>query len=601
MAERPPLPLVAARELARCLRSFLVLVGVCVGLAAAQIDLEGPKLSPFRGMRAVAGGIEVQVLDERWFALLKLGEVDTATLLSESERLCGPQAWKRLNEDLPALFAAMKKELGTTVDLVLRDLASGEELLLRAVELTRENRRRLMEASRSTAEPPAPRATLRLEDARADLVALGRLLDEEFAYRALREVELARLLAEAALGADPVARSTLLRCVDRVLRAFGDGHSRVAEELPSLPVYLPFLVQEVAGGHVAFQADRSAFVDPEHPFLVAIDSVPLERWLAAARARGTQGSPAMQAREAERGLRYLGDLRVDLGLPAAPKVEVELGGKQGKKALELDCVSRRPTYGAWPRAETRLLEKRFGYLRLASMDDDAAFLASLDAAMERFRDTRGLVIDVRGNGGGTRDALRVLAPYFFAKEEGPRVVNVAALHARGEVAADALADRGLYPESWSGWSNEQRSAIARFAAGFRPSWTLPEGRFSNWRYLVLAREDNPRAFAYRGKVAVLIDRACFSATDVFAAALGEFQRVTLVGEATSGGSGRARPHRLPHSGIELQLSTMASFRPDGVLFEGHGVVPDLALEPEPGDLVGSSDATLERALELLGR
>ena len=116
---------------------------------------------------------------------------------------------------------------------------------------------------------------------------------------------------------------------------------------------------------------------------------------------------------------------------------------------------------------------------------------------------------------------------------------------------------------------------------------------------MLDQKDNEKAFAYDKKVVVLIDRGCFSATDVFAAALGALPNVTLVGEATSGGSGRAAGHRLSKSGVRLQLSTMASFRPDGVLVEGNGVVPDVAVAAEPTDLVGGADAVLQRAFELL--
>lgn len=111
--------------------------------------------------------------------------------------------------------------------------------------------------------------------------------------------------------------------------------------------------------------------------------------------------------------------------------------------------------------------------------------------------------------------------------------------------------------------------------------------------------DNPRALHYGNPVAVLIDRACYSATDIFAVAFSVLPQVTLVGEPTSGGSGRAMDYLLPHSGLRLRLSSMASFRPDGVLFEGNGVAPDVAVETAPGDLIGASDTVLDLAIELL--
>ena len=588
-------------------RLLAVALGLTVLLPGQKELADGPKLSPFRGMRAVEKGIEVQVADDTWYALESVAGVDAGTLLREAERLAGKNAWKRLTEDLPALLAAMGHEVGETVDLKVKDLATKEIRELPAVKMTKENRRRLLQANRNAQAPvieaAAVAATLTAADARADLAELRRLLDEQFAYRALRSVDLEKLMQAAteALGSDPVEGAAFVRIVDRILRAFGDGHTRVDGVPPVSDTFLPFLVQEVAGGHVAFLADRSGLVDAERPFLTAIDGVELGHWLAAAKARATQGSPTMQAREAERLLRDLGDLRAELRVGASEKVTVTVRGKSGTRDVTLATTNRKPAYGTWPRTETRLLDGNLGYLRIAQMAGDAGFLDGLDASMQTFRATKGLVIDVRGNGGGSRDALRRLAPYLLPENGAPVVGNVAAiLLQKGAVAGpDALADRGLYQADWPGWTDAQRTAITQFARGFKPSWKLPAGKFSPWHFLVLDKKDNEKAFAYDKKVLVLIDRGCFSATDVFAAALGALPNVKLVGEATSGGSGRAGGHRLPSSGVRLQLSTMASFRPDGVLFEGNGVVPDVAVSAEPVDLVGGGDAVLQRALELL--
>lgn len=586
--------------------SFGLLALFAAALPAQDIRRDGPPISPFRGMRAVDTGIEVQVLDDTWYSLEKVAGVDTTTLLRESKRLCGDAAWKRITEDLPALLDAMGHPVKDTVDLEVRDLASGKLQKLPAVAMTNENRRRLVEqnrgAERAAESPPSePVGPLSSADARSDLAVLRTLLDERFAYRHLRGVDLDELLAAAneRIGGT-LDRAEFARHVDRILRAFGDGHSRIDGVPSQNRVFLPCLVQEVEGGHVAFRPDRRGFVDDKRPFLVAIDGVPLAKWLAAARARATQGSAAMQSRDSERLLRDLGDLRTDLGVRVDGDVRLTLRGDAGERELELAPATRRPAYGAWPRSETRRIGD-IGYLRLASMDDDAAFLDGLDAAMATFRDTKGLVIDVRGNGGGTRDALRRLAPWLLPKNGPPVVGNVAAvLLDRGEPAStDALADRGLWPVEWDGWTDAQRTAITKFARTFVPSWRPTAGKFSPWHFLLLDRGDNAKARAYERPVVVLIDRGCFSATDVFAAALGALPNVRLVGEPTSGGSGRAKGHMLPKSGLRLQLSTMVSFRPDGVLFEGNGVVPDVAVATQPGDLTGATDTVLQRALELL--
>jgi len=589
----------------RLLAVFLAVLAFAPFLASQDIRRDGPRVSPFRGMRQVATGIEVQIDDDTWFALDAMGGVDTKTLLAEAERLCGSSAWKRITEDMPALFEAMGHPLGRTVDVDVRDLATGARSTKKAVALTAANRARLL-AANGGARPGRPASVpggpLTRSDAVADLEELRGLLDTSFAYRDLRGVDVEAVIerAKTACGAAEIARDDFVRVVDGVLRAFGDGHSRVDGVDTVHDVFLPCLVQEAEGGHVAFSPGRDALVDPARPFVVAIDGQPIATWLAAARARSTQGSAAMQARGAERLLRDLGDLRADLGRPVAGDVTLRLRGATGERNVVLRPSSRRPAYGEWPRTKTRRVGD-FGCLRIAAMSSDEAFLDGLDAAMASFRDTKGLVIDVRGNGGGSRDALRRLAPYLLPADGTPVVGNVAAvlLDAGATAPEDALADRGLWRADWNGWSAPQAAAVRAVAKSFAPSWKLPAGRFSPWHYLVLDRADNPKAFAYTRPVIVLIDRGCFSATDVFAAALGALPNVRLVGEATSGGSGRARGFTLGKSGVRLQLSSMASFRPDGVLFEGNGVVPDVAVATLPTDLIGTTDTVLQRAIELL--
>ncbi len=51
--------------------------------------------------------------------------------------------------------------------------------------------------------------------------------------------------------------------------------------------------------------------------------------------------------------------------------------------------------------------------------------------------------------------------------------------------------------------------------------------------------------------------------------------------------------------ICVHLSSMASFRPNGLLYEDRGIQPDIVMEPEPGYFIGQSDATLKAAIEVL--
>jgi C-terminal processing protease CtpA/Prc len=237
------------------------------------------------------------------------------------------------------------------------------------------------------------------------------------------------------------------------------------------------------------------------------------------------------------------------------------------------------------------------------MGGDREFRRDLVAAMGRVRGTKGLVIDVRGNGGGSRDALLVLFPFFMTPADPPRVANVAAYQLREGDLPDApegyLTDRFLHPAASPVWSDADRAAIRAFAAGFKPEWAPPAGAFSGWHYLLLKPRAGAGYYHYDRPVVVLADAGCFSATDIFLGAFKGWRGVTLVGTASGGGSGRAQPLVLHHSGLELQLSSIASYRPDGKLYDGRGVEPDVEVKPVPTDLIGRTDSVLDAALKRL--
>jgi C-terminal processing protease CtpA/Prc len=248
-------------------------------------------------------------------------------------------------------------------------------------------------------------------------------------------------------------------------------------------------------------------------------------------------------------------------------------------------------------------DNSIGYIRLAEMDDHAARLAR--ELMPRFRATRGMIIDVRGNGGGSRDALLALLPHVLPPDSPPRVLNIAAYRLNDTFSADHLAERFMYRRDDARWSDAERQAIDRAMATFKPSWLPPERDrdFSDWHFLIVSREAaakaNANLYHYHKPVIVLCDGDCFSATDIFLGAFKGLPNVTVLGTASSGGSGRKQSLRLPNSGLTASLSSMISFLPDGSMFDLNGVHPDIIVEPLPTDFViaGGSDTQLDAAIK----
>lgn len=578
----------------------LLLATTCLPLQSHDV-----RASPFDELRWNQDAPEVLV-GESWYVPRAIDEISVEDILEFCDTRWLGQRQKRFGEDLIEVLDALGWEGDLFVELDLTLISSGEEVRLEAVEMTTDKRNAIRSAGRGDTRRVAP-ATLSRELALQDIDVFEVRLREQFAYIGLNDVDLDSELEAVrdSLG-ESTATHELARALNRVLMRFGDGHAGVrARSTDALPGdrYLPFLLADSAQGVIAFTPTRRGLVEPDAPVVLALDGRPLVEWLAVVQSDIAAGSPQLVRSRSLRGLREFDALRRRLGLePGAPlTVTFATPDGTGEVERELGLSSRRPTYGAWPVAESRRLDTDIGYLRIDRMDDE---LGALRSSMEAFADTRGLIVDVRGNGGGSRELLLALAGYLIGPDEVPVVGNVAKYRLSLRFRTDHLNSRYVHRAGWPGWTDPQRAAIEGVASTFEPEWspedgTGPEG-FSEWHYLVLDRTGHPREFAYAGPVVILSDAGCFSATDIFLGAMELLPQVTLLGTASSGGSARTESFRLPASGIEVRCASMASFRPDGRLYDGRGIEVDHEILLEPGGfLIGGVDNQLEAAVQLL--
>lgn len=244
----------------------------------------------------------------------------------------------------------------------------------------------------------------------------------------------------------------------------------------------------------------------------------------------------------------------------------------------------RPAYGLSFRGETAILTiRQFGDDPDKTRPRFPDFLAQTFLALEE-KKTPGLIIDLRGNGGGFDEYGKFLFAhimdrpflYYWALETKKDRYDLFRYTDETPAAADELA-RPL-----------QKNARGWFDVLGHPNRGL----------------QTPRAPHFAGRVAILIDGGSFSATGETTSAFHYYKKAVFFGEEGGAGyygntSGFMVTATLPHSRIRVRvplvLYTMAV---DGYP-KDRGLVPDVPVIPTIEDFMAGRDIVLERALAWL--
>ncbi|MCI0585325.1 MAG: S41 family peptidase [Planctomycetes bacterium] len=180
-----------------------------------------------------------------------------------------------------------------------------------------------------------------------------------------------------------------------------------------------------------------------------------------------------------------------------------------------------------------------------------------------------VVLDLRGNGGGTDLLGQFLAEQFL---EGEFLY----FRLRTRLSPEVLALPGF--EVWKSM-----------------------GRTEGWTDEAAIRVKRRGPSSHLGRLVVLIDERCFSVTDNFLACLRDLHpSARFVGRPTGGGTGAPRKiATLPHSGATITACVMEPRSPKGRLIEGRGTAPDVPVRWSRDDLLSGRDPDLEAALREL--
>ena len=199
-------------------------------------------------------------------------------------------------------------------------------------------------------------------------------------------------------------------------------------------------------------------------------------------------------------------------------------------------------------AYTTIANHKIGYIRYSSFSSGftAANIAYIDAYFHKLNKVKGIIIDVRNNGGGSLEYSERLASCFFKEK-----TITGYMRHKTDKCHDCFSD----PTEIT---------------------TDPTNAPINW-------SDK--------KVIVLSNRRCYSATNDFIVRMKQAPNVTIIGGITGGGGGMPLSQELPN-GWMIRFSAVPMFDAEMQHTE-FGVAPNIEVHISPDD---TDDTILLRAI-----
>ena len=217
--------------------------------------------------------------------------------------------------------------------------------------------------------------------------------------------------------------------------------------------------------------------------------------------------------------------------------------KYFNKELKLACLNS---------VEYEILENNIGYIGIAHFNNEG-LMDDFHIVMDYVRNTKGLIIDVRGNTGGLGENYRRVISRFA---ETP--LEFLKTFSKGEVP-------------------------------YHESPVMPDLNY----------------FTYSNPVIILINGASLSGGEVFPELMKKLPHVTVIGDTTAGaGANDYTEENIQGEfklacGFTIRVSTVYVTRNDGVPIEWNGVLPDIRVPQTTGDFKNGIDRQLEYAIQFL--
>lgn len=355
--------------------------------------------------------------------------------------------------------------------------------------------------------------------AQADLDTLRTILRKYSSYRLVNGYPYERHLDSLKLQiASAISVRDFGRDVQILIGRLQEAHSvvRLPEGVSATVATgeLPFEVTGLDTSVVALAPCGCALLAPDFPWLRSINGVPIDRLMRIAGIRFVGHSPQRFRKRALQALRPIEDVLVRAGVGARDGLVVRLSGAKGDTTIRIPLAARRASVPT-PTAVPVVVRGNLVAFRIPQMwargdrEYDAGY-QMVKAVMESktLHESRGILIDVRDNDGGTRDILDLVVPYFI---QAPLVYNFALV--RGDT--NGVGERSIVSPDDPSVPRIKRDALRSALASFTPPAFASNGDFLPQRFgSVLLPIDGVQNMSDR-PVVVSMNEGSFSATDNF--------------------------------------------------------------------------------------
>jgi carboxyl-terminal processing protease len=220
---------------------------------------------------------------------------------------------------------------------------------------------------------------------------------------------------------------------------------------------------------------------------------------------------------------------------------------------DINVTMKRRKFNAGSNFIQRVLPSGYGYIHFSNFV--GALRGDIIAAIDRMKDTPGMVIDLRNNGGGSSAMTTALLNRFFSTPQ-----------------------QGMKQSTRTG---------------------RPIQLFFVDTMKMQAELAGSGSAAYTKPVVVLTNESSASASEIFAITMQENKRATLIGERTCGCLLAYLGMTDVPGGAQMAYSEIGYTARNGSRIEGEGVKPDIEIKHSREDILLNRDRVLERAVAFL--